>query len=74
MPKPEQIYIQRHMSNEELERKIKTERDVRILKRLYFIKYRYEGEGVKVASQRVGITRNESIFGRKGGMKKAAVV
>ena len=65
MPKPEQIYIQRHMSNEELERKIKTERDVRILKRLYFIKYRYEGEGVKVASQRVGITRNEGYIWQK---------
>jgi len=65
MPKPEQIHIQRHMSDEELEEKIKTEKDARILKRLYFIKYRYEGESVKVASQRVGITRNEGYIWQK---------
>jgi putative transposase len=65
MPKPEQIHIQRHMSDEKLERKIKTEKNARILKRLYFIKYRYEGKGVKVASQRVGITRNEGYIWQK---------
>jgi putative transposase len=73
MPKPEQIHIQRHMSDEELERKIKTEKDARILKRLYFIKYRYERESVKVASQRVGITRNEGYIWQKRWNEKGYI-
>ena len=58
MPKSEQIHIQKHISRGELNKKIKYETDGFILKRLYFVKYRYEGESVAVASQRVGITRS----------------
>jgi len=58
VPKSEQIHIQKHVSLEELNKKIRSERDGRILKRLYFVKYRYEGESIAVSSQRVGITRS----------------
>jgi transposase len=48
------------MTTEELQLRIKTlEKDTKILKRLYFVKYRYEGESVEESAQRVGITRNE---------------
>ena len=48
------------MTVDELESRIKTlEKDTKILKRLYFVKYRYEGTGVEESAQRIGITRNE---------------
>ena len=60
MPRTEQIPIQKHMTSDELKSRIKTlEKDTKILKRLYFIKYRYRGESVEESSQRIGITRNE---------------
>jgi putative transposase len=56
--KPEKIPIQRLMSVEELSRKIKTvEKDVKILKRLYFVKFRYDGNSVEKASEKVGVTK-----------------
>ena len=58
MPKSKQIHIQKHVSFEELNKNIRSERNGRILKRLYFVKYRDEGESVAVSSQRVGITRS----------------
>ena len=46
------------MSVEELNRKIKTvEKDVKILKRLYFVKFRYDGDSVDKASEKVGVTK-----------------
>jgi putative transposase len=60
MPRSEQIPIQKHMTREELESRIKTlEKDSKILKRLYFVKFRYTGESVEESAQRIGITRNE---------------
>lgn len=60
MPRSEQIPIQKHMTTDELESRIKTlEKDTKILKRLYFVKYRYKGDSVEESSQRIGITRNE---------------
>jgi len=42
-PRPENIAIERHISTEELLKRIKSlEKDVKVLQRLYFIKYRYE--------------------------------
>jgi len=59
MPRPEQIHIQRHMTLEELERRIKKlEKNVRVLKRLYFIRYRLDGVSVEDAADRVGVTKN----------------
>ena len=58
MSKPEQIPLRRHMSQEELLKRIKTlENDVKVLKRLYFIKYRYGGLTVEQASTLVGISK-----------------
>jgi putative transposase len=46
------------MDIEELNRKIKSvEKDVKILKRLYFIKFRYNGDSVEKASKKVGVTK-----------------
>lgn len=43
---------------QELNRKIKSvEKDVKILKRLYFIKFRYNGDSVEKASEKVGVTK-----------------
>jgi putative transposase len=59
MSKPEQIPIHRSWSLDELNKRIRTlERDAKILKRLYFIKYRYEGARVEVSARRVGITKS----------------
>ena len=58
MPRPEQIPLQKHMTQEELHRRIKTlETNTKILQRLYFIKHRYEGESVEEASRLVGVAK-----------------
>jgi putative transposase len=44
------------MTAEDLEQRIKTlEKDTRVLKRLYFIRYRYEGYSVQTAAEKVGV-------------------
>ena len=58
MTRPEEISIKRHMSFEELNKRIKTlEKDTKVLQRLYFIKYRYERKSMAKSAQLVGITR-----------------
>jgi putative transposase len=58
MPRPEQIPLQKHMTNEELQRRIKMlETNTKILKRLYFIKHRYDGKSVEEASRLVGVAK-----------------
>ena len=58
MARPESITIVRHISSEELNKRIKSlEKDVKVLKRLYFIKYRYEGVTVDESARRVGISK-----------------
>ena len=58
MSRPEIIPINRLMSVEELDHKIKAvEKDVKILKRLYFIKFRYDGDSVEGAAEKIGITK-----------------
>jgi putative transposase len=58
MSRQEEIPIQRLMNIEEINRKIKSvEKDVKILKRLYFIKFRYYGDSVEKASEKVGVTK-----------------
>lgn len=58
MSRREEIPIQRLMNIEDLNRKIKSvEKDVKILKRLYFIKFRYSGDSVEMASEKVGVTK-----------------
>ena len=58
MSRREEIPIQRLMNIEDLNRKIKSvEKDVKILKKLYFIKFRYSGDSVEKASEKVGVTK-----------------
>jgi len=58
MARPESIIILRHITAEELNKRIKyLEKDVKVLQRLYFIKYRYEGVSVEESSKRVGISK-----------------
>ena len=58
MSHPVEIQIEHHMSIDELKKRIKTlENDTKVLRRLYFIKYRYEGKLVSESSKLVGITK-----------------
>ena len=58
MARPESIIIVRHIPAEELNKRIKSlEKDVKVLKRLYFIKYRYEEVSVDESAKRVGISK-----------------
>jgi putative transposase len=58
MPRPEQIAIRKHMTIEALLKQIKTlETDTKVLQRLYFIKYRYDGMSVEGASRLVGVAK-----------------
>lgn len=58
MARPENITIEWHITAEELLKRIKSlEKDVKVLQRLYFIKYRYEGVAVEEAAKRVGISK-----------------
>ena len=58
MARPENITIERHITAEELLKRIKSlEKDVKVLQRLYFIKYRYEGVTVEDAAERVEISK-----------------
>jgi putative transposase len=52
----EQIHIKKHLSLEELNRRIKTEKDAKILRRLYFIKFRYEEDTIHESAVKIGIT------------------
>jgi len=56
--RPENITIERHITAEELLKRIKSlEKNVKVLQRLYFIKYRYEGVTVENAAERVEISK-----------------
>ncbi len=58
MARPENIPIVRHITAEELNKRIKSlEKDVTVLQRLYFIKYRYEEVNVEEAAKRVEISK-----------------
>lgn len=50
--------VEKHISMEELDRKIrKLEKDTRVLKRLYFIRYLYRGMSVEESADLVGVTK-----------------
>ena len=58
MARPENIAIDRHITAEEMLKRIKSlEKDTKVLQRLYFIKYRYEGVSVEEAAERVEISK-----------------
>jgi len=59
MVKTEQIKIERHMTVQDIVRRINhLEKDTMVLQRLYFIKYRYDGKSVELASDLVGVSKN----------------
>jgi putative transposase len=61
MARPEEIRIEKHLTVQELDRWIKTlEKDTRVLKALYFVRYRYEGQSVEEAGKLVGISKNNA--------------
>ena len=58
MVKTEMYPIKKWMGVDELNKQIKTlEKNVKVLKRLYFVKYRYSGDTVEVASKKIGVTK-----------------
>jgi putative transposase len=58
MARKEEIQIYKSVPIEKLEKRIKSiEKDVRVLKRLYFILYRYKGYSVNEATKMVGVTK-----------------
>jgi putative transposase len=58
MVKTEMYPIVRLVPVEELDRRIRSlEKDTRVLKRLYFVRYRYDGDSVEEASKKVGVTK-----------------
>lgn len=58
MVKSEMYSIVRVVSVEDLDRRIRSlEKDVRVLKRLYFVRYRYDGLSVEDAARNVGVTK-----------------
>lgn len=58
MVKTEMYPIVRLVPLEDLNKRIRSlEKDVRVLKRLYFVRYRYEGDSVEEASEKVGVTK-----------------
>jgi len=58
MVKTEMYPIVRLVPVEELDQRIRSlEKDVRVLKRLYFVRYRYLGDSVEEAACKVGVTK-----------------
>ena len=56
MGRRETIQIQRNMTREELDNRIKSlEKNTRVLKRLYFVRYRYDGDSVEEAANKIGV-------------------
>jgi len=49
--------VVKHMSAGELDKRIKKEKDTRVLKRLYFIRYLYRGMSVEESADLVGVTK-----------------
>ncbi len=58
MAKTEMYPIERKMADDDLNRLIKSlERSTKVLKRLLFIRYRYDGDSVESASRKIGVTK-----------------
>ena len=61
MARPEEIKIVKHLTQAELDKRIKSlEKDVRVLKTLYFIQYRYDGKSVEEAADLVKVSKNNA--------------
>ncbi|MFP4654394.1 MAG: helix-turn-helix domain-containing protein, partial [Methanohalobium sp.] len=62
MARPEIIPLLKHITYDQLLEHIRTEKSARILKKLYFIKYRYEGMSISESSKLLSVA---SIMGRR---------
>jgi hypothetical protein len=52
------VYVERHLSVEELDQKIRSlKQDVKILKKLLFIKSLYQDESVEKSANLMGVTK-----------------
>ncbi|MDD4749880.1 MAG: IS630 family transposase [Methanosarcinaceae archaeon] len=58
----EQIAIDRKITLDELNSFIKHENNSRVLKRLYFVKFRYLGDSVEEATNKVGVTKKTGYY------------
>ncbi len=57
MVKTEIYPIERKMGNDDLNRLIRSlERSTKVLKKLLFIKYRYDGDSVGEAAEKIGVS------------------
>ena len=59
--------VVQHMPAEELDKRIKKEKDTRVLKRLYFIRHLYRGMSVEEAAELVGVTKATGYAWLKSG-------
>jgi len=57
MGRIEEIAVNRRISSEELDSLIKNENYSRVLKRLYFIKFRCLDDSVEEAANKIGVTK-----------------
>ena len=58
MVKTEIYPIERKMGNDDLNRLIRSlERSTKVLKKLLFIRYRYDGYSVREAAEKIGVTK-----------------
>ena len=58
MARKEVYAIERKLSEEELNRLIRSlERSANVLKKLLFVRYRYNGDSVEEASEKLGVTK-----------------
>ncbi|MBP2029800.1 transposase [Methanohalophilus levihalophilus] len=66
MVKKEMYPIQEKVTFEELEKRIKyIETLIKILDRLYFVRYRYMGDSVEEAAKKVGVTKRVGYIWQK---------
>lgn len=67
----EQISIDRKITLDEFTSLIAHEKNSRVLKRLYFSKFRYLGDPIEEAAIKLGVAKKAAIIGRKTGIKAA---
>ena len=58
----EQVPIDRNVTLAEINVLIKHENNSRVLKRLYFVKFRYLGDSVEEAATKVGVTKKTGYY------------
>jgi putative transposase len=65
----EHIPIYQNITLDEINVLIRHENNSRMLKRLYFVKFRFLGDSVEEATTKVGVLRKKDIIGKKIGIK-----